>query len=102
LILGLLDQLSHAKVYTKIDLHGAYNLVCNEEGDKWNIAFHTHYGHFEYVVMPFGLMNAPIVFQHFMNDVFYEYLDDLCFVTLMTSSFTPRTWKNMNDMFNLF
>jgi hypothetical protein len=91
LISGLLDQLSHAKVYTKIDLRGTYNLVCNEEGDKWNIAFRTHYGHFEYVVMPFGLMNAPIVFQHFMNDVFFEYLDDLCFVTLTTSSFTPRT-----------
>jgi hypothetical protein len=102
LILGLLDQLSHAKVYTKTDLRGTYHLVCSEEGGKWKIPFCTHYGHFEYVLMPFGLTNAPVVFQHFMNDVFREYLDDLCSITLMKSSFTPKTWKNMNNMFNLF
>jgi hypothetical protein len=38
--------------------------------------FRTRYDHFEYVVMCFGLTNAPIVFQHMMNDVFREYLDD--------------------------
>jgi hypothetical protein len=102
LISRLLDQLNYAKVHTKIDLCGTYNLVCSEEGDKWKTTFRKHYGHFEYVVMPFGLMNAPAIFQHFMNDVLCEYLDDLCFVTLMTSSFTTRTWKNMNDMFDLF
>ncbi len=107
LILGLLDQLSHAKVYTKIDLHGTYNLMSIREGDEWKMTFRTHYDHFEYVVMPFGLTNAPIVlqhmmnvfkihydhfeyvvmpfdltnapivFQHMMNDVFCEYLDDI-------------------------
>jgi hypothetical protein len=39
LISGLLDQFSHAKVYTKIDLHGAYNLVHIPKGDEWNITF---------------------------------------------------------------
>ncbi len=38
--------------------------------------FRTHYNHFEYVVMPFGLTNALAVFQHLMNDVFREYMDD--------------------------
>jgi hypothetical protein len=71
-----LDQVSHAKVYTKIELHGAYNLVDIQESDKWKIAFCTCYGHFEYVVMPFHLTNALVVFQHFMNNVFHEYLDD--------------------------
>jgi hypothetical protein len=75
LISWLLDQLGHAKVYTKIDLCGTYNLVCIRESDKWKMVFIIHYGHFEYVVMPFGLINAPIVFQHMMNDVFHEYLD---------------------------
>jgi hypothetical protein len=36
LILGLLDQLNHVKVFTKVDLCGAYNLVCIQEGDEWN------------------------------------------------------------------
>ncbi len=62
LILGLLGQLNHAKVYTKIDLHGAYNLVCIWKSDEWKTSFKTHYGHFEYVVMPFGLTNALVVF----------------------------------------
>jgi hypothetical protein len=75
LISGLLDQLSQAKIYTKIDLRGAYNLVRIKEGDEWKTAFRTRYGHFEYNVMPFGLTNAPAIFQHLMNDVFREYLD---------------------------
>ncbi len=74
LILGLLDQLSHAKMYTKIDLHGTYNLVHIREGDEWKMTFRTHYNHFEYVVMmPFVITNAPNVLQHMMNDVFHEY-----------------------------
>ena len=76
LISGLLDQLGQAKIYTKIDLRGAYNLVRIKEGDEWKTAFRTRYGHFEYNVMPFGLTNAPAIFQHLMNDVFREFLDD--------------------------
>ncbi len=63
-------------MYTKIDLHEAYNLICIQKGDEWKMTFKIHYGHCEYIVMPFGLTNAPIVFQHMMNDVFYDYLDD--------------------------
>lgn len=76
LISGLLDQLNQAKIYTKIDLRGAYNLVRIKEGDEWKTAFRTRYGHFEYNVMPFGLTNAPAAFQHLMNDVFREFLDN--------------------------
>ncbi len=82
LILGLLDQFSHAKVYIKIDLRGTYNSVHIQEGDEWKTTFKTYYDHFEYVVMPYGFTNALVVFQHMMNDVFYEYLDDfvVCYI----------------------
>jgi hypothetical protein len=60
----------------KIDLCGAYNLVCIWEGDEWKTMFKTHYAHFEYVVMPFDLINTHVVFQHLMNNIFHEYLDD--------------------------
>jgi hypothetical protein len=76
LILELLDQFGHAKVYTKIDLCRIYNLVCIREGDEWKAMFKTCYNHFECVVMPFGLTNALVVFQHLMNNVSREYLDD--------------------------
>jgi hypothetical protein len=62
LIFGLLNQLGQAKTYIRINLQGAYNLVCIKEGDKWKIAFKTSYGYFEYNVMPFGLINAPTIF----------------------------------------
>jgi hypothetical protein len=75
LIPELLDRLRTAKIYTKLDLRGAYNLVRIRPGDEWKTAFRTRYGLFEYLVMPFGLTNAPAVFQHLMNDIFRDYLD---------------------------
>ena len=82
LISGLLEQLGRAKVFTKIDLRGAYNLVRIKEGDEWKTAFRTRYGHFEYNVMPFGLTNASAVFQHMINDIFREDLDDFVVIYL--------------------
>ena len=58
----------------KLDLRGAYNLVRIRLGDEWKTAFRTCYGHFEYTVMPFSLMNAPIGFQHMVNDIFRDFL----------------------------
>lgn len=75
LIPEALDRLREAKIFTKLDLRGAYNLVRVKEGDEWKTAFRTRYGHFECLVMPFGLTNAPAAFQHFMNDVLREFLD---------------------------
>jgi hypothetical protein len=63
LILGLLKQLSHAKVDAKIDLCGAYNLVHIQQGDEQKMAFNTCYNHFQYIVMSFNLTNAPIFFD---------------------------------------
>jgi hypothetical protein len=45
------------------------------EGEEWKTAFRTHYGLFESLVMPFGLMNTPASFQHFINDILRPYLD---------------------------
>lgn len=75
LISESLDRLRSAKIFTKLDLRGAYNLVRIKNGDEWKTAFRTRYGHFECLVMPFGLTNAPATFQHFMNDVFRDLLD---------------------------
>jgi hypothetical protein len=75
LISDLLDSLGKAQIYTKIDLQHTYHLVRVCEGDEWKTTFRTKYGSFEWMVMPFGLSNAPGAFQRFMNDIFADMLD---------------------------
>ena len=53
------EPLSHATVFTKLDLRNGYHLVWIREEDEWKRGFNTHLGHFEYLDMPFGLTNAP-------------------------------------------
>jgi len=85
LIQDMFEHLGKARYFSKLDLRSAYNLVRIKEGDEYKTAFNCKYGHFEYRVMPFGLKNAPAVFQHFINDVLedilgkyvYAYIDDL-------------------------
>ncbi|KAF8760384.1 hypothetical protein RHS01_01345, partial [Rhizoctonia solani] len=68
-------KLWSAKLFTKLDLCWGYNNVRIKEGDKWKTAFRTKYGLFEYLVMLFGLTNAPAAFQHFMNNLFRDLID---------------------------
>ena len=75
LISDLLDCLCSAKIFSKIDLRSAYNLLRVKEGDEWKTAFRTKYGLFESLVMPFGLANAPAYFQCFVNETFRDMLN---------------------------
>ena len=75
LIPDLLDHLRSARVFTKLDLCGAYNLVRIADGDEWKTAFRTWYGSYEFQVMHYGLTNVPTSFQQFMNEVFKDMLD---------------------------
>lgn len=82
LILQLLDHVWSARIFTELDLWGTYNLVRIWAGDEWKTAFWTHYGHSKYLVMPFSLTNAPITFQHLVNDVFRDILDQCVVIHL--------------------
>jgi hypothetical protein len=82
LISETLDRLVGAAYYTKLDLKDAYHRIRIKAGDEWKTAFRTRYGHFEYLVMPFGLANAPATFQAYINQALQGYLDTICVVYL--------------------
>jgi len=74
------------------------------EGDEYKTAFSCNFGHFEYTVMPFGLKNAPAIFQHFINDVLkdvigefaHTYIDDI----IIFSKDYNSHFKHVKEIFN--
>ena len=85
LIEDVINALSGAKIFTKLDLRDGYHNIRIAEGDEWKTAFRTKQGLFEYTCVPFGLANAPPGFQAFMDSIFGDmvnegvviYLDDI-------------------------
>nr|GEW90590.1 putative reverse transcriptase domain-containing protein [Tanacetum cinerariifolium] len=79
-IYDLFDQLQGSSVYSKIDLRSGYHQLRVQEEDIPKTAFRTHYSHYEFQVIPFGLTNTPVVFMDLMNQVYKPYLDKFVIV----------------------
>uniref|UniRef100_A0A803PU52 Reverse transcriptase n=1 Tax=Cannabis sativa TaxID=3483 RepID=A0A803PU52_CANSA len=75
LITNLFDQLGHAHFFTKLDLRSGYHYVKIQEGDEPKTTCVTRYGSYQFLVMPFGLANAPTTFCTLMNEVFHAFID---------------------------
>jgi len=93
----LLDQLKRAWVFSKIDFRSGYHQILVKPEDVQKTAFRSRYGHYEYVVMPFGVTNALVVFMDYMNRIFRPWLDKFVVVFIDDILIYSRTREEHVD-----
>lgn len=77
---GILDKLGKSQYFTTLDLAKGFHQILVKEEDRKKTAFSTHFGHYEFIRMPFGLKNAPSTFQRLMNSILREQINKTCVV----------------------
>ena len=95
----MLTSLGEAKYFTTLDLKSGYWQIPLDDQDKEKTAFCCHRGLYEYNVMPFGLANAPGIFQELMSIVLHN-CESFALHILMTSSSLALIWKIIKNISN--
>lgn len=86
-------QLQGAKFFTKLDIISAFNNLRMDPESEELTTFKTRFGAYKYRVLPFGLTNGPASWQRFMNDTFFQFLDDFCSVYLDDILIYSKTYE---------
>jgi hypothetical protein len=76
----ILNRLNGAAVYTKLDFKKIYYKIRIKKGDEWKTVFKIKYGHFKYKIIFFGLANAPVIFQAYINKALTDLIDVNCVI----------------------
>ena len=98
----LFEELYGAAWFTTLDLRSGFHQILVTPEDQYKTAFQTHHGHYEYLVMPYGLTGAPATFQSIMNHVLAPLLRKCVMVFIDDILIYSETLQNMYNMYSWF